>query len=120
MRKSFLIAALVAVPAAALAIPALAAPRTKEVKVGDNYFVTSRGVPEVTVYRDDTVRWRFEGRRPHTATVRSGPVEFSSPTKSSGTYSKKMTRSGEYVIYCSIHGRRDQSMRLIVRRSRRP
>ena len=115
MRKLPVIATLVAVPAAALAIPALAAIR--EVKVGDNYYVRSSGVPRVTVDRNDTVRWRFQGNRPHTVTVRSGPTRFSSATKSSGTYSKRLTRSGTYQIYCRIHGRSDQSMTLVVRRS---
>ncbi len=114
MRKLPVIVTLVAVPAAAMAIPALAA--TKDVKVGDNYFVRSSGVPSVTVNRNDTVRWRFQGNRPHNVTVRSGPVRFASRTMDSGRYTRRMTRSGTYQIYCTIHGRSDQSMRLVVRR----
>ncbi|MBA3329152.1 MAG: hypothetical protein H0T43_12715 [Solirubrobacterales bacterium] len=97
----------------ALAIPALAA--TKSVKVGDDYFVRSGGVPTVTVNRNDTVRWRFQGDSAHNVVVRSGPVKFRSPTKSSGSYSKRVTRSGLYRIICEIHGADDQSMRLRVR-----
>ncbi len=113
MRK---LAVLVTVPAvtAALAIPALAA--TKSVKVGDNYFVRSSGVPTVTVKRNDTVRWNFAGNRPHNVTVSSGPVKFRSSTRESGSYRKKLTRTGTYRIYCTVHGRDDQSMVLKVRR----
>ena len=98
---------------AALAIPALAA--TKTVKVGDNYFVRDGGVPTVTVKKNDTVRWAFAGDRPHNVKVKSGPVKFTSPTKDSGVFRKKMTRAGTYVLYCTIHGQSDQSMRLRVR-----
>ena len=111
MRKLLLVVA-VPVATAALAIPALAA--TKSVKVGDNYFVRSSGVPTVTVKKNDTVRWNFAGDNPHNVKVKSGPVKFTSPTKESGTYRRKMTRAGTYVLYCSIHGQSDQSMKLRV------
>ncbi|MDP1848798.1 MAG: hypothetical protein Q8K79_13470 [Solirubrobacteraceae bacterium] len=106
---------LLAVPVllAALAIPALAATRT--VKVGDNYFVRSSGVPTVTVKKNDTVRWAFTGDRPHNVKVKSGPVKFTSPDKTSGVFRRKMTRAGTYVLYCTIHGQSDQSMKLRVR-----
>jgi len=113
MRKLLL---LVTVPtaAAALAIPALAA--TKSVNVGDDYFVRDGGVPTVTVKRNDTVRWRFVGDSPHTVTVKSGPAKFTSKSKSSGTFARKLTKAGTYRIYCKIHGEKDQSMILKVRR----
>jgi plastocyanin len=98
---------------AALAIPALAA--TTSVKVGDDYFVRDGGVPTVTVKRGDTVRWRFAGDSAHNVRVKSGPVKFASPVKSSGTYAKKLTKAGTYRIYCEIHGLDDQSMILKVR-----
>ncbi len=100
MRKLLI---LVAVPAlsAAVAIPALAA--TKSVKVGDNYFVRASGVPTVTVKKNDTVKWNFPGDKPHNVIVTNGPVKFKSKTKSSGSYSKKVTRAGLYTIVCAIH-----------------
>jgi len=106
---------LLIVPAllAAFAIPALAA--TKSVKVGDNYFVRDGSAPTVTVKKNDTVRWTFAGDRRHNIKVKSGPVKFTSPTKSSGTFRKKMTRAAFYRIYCEIHGESDQSMKLRVR-----
>jgi plastocyanin len=112
MRKLSLLAA-AAAAVAVFAVPALAA--TKSVKVGDNYFVRAKGVPTVTVKRGDTVRWTFQGRSPHDVAVRSGPVRFKSPVKTSGTYSRKLTKAGTYRIYCQIHGAADQSMVLKVR-----
>lgn len=104
---------LVAVPAlsAAVAIPALAA--TKTVKIGDDYFVRDGGVPTVTVKRNDTVKWRFTGDSPHNVTVTKGPVKFKSRTMDSGSYSRKVTRTGLYTIVCTIHA--GQSMKLRVK-----
>lgn len=115
MPRRKLLATSIALAVAALtaAIPALAATRT--VKVGDNWFVRSSGVPTVTVKRGDTVRWRWVGDAPHNVTVRRGPVKFKSRTQSSGSYSKRLTRKGTYRIICTIHGAGDQSMVLRVR-----
>ena len=114
MRKPLVLVAMLAATAA-LAIPALAA--TKNVRVGDNWFVRdTESTPTVTVQRNDYVRWRFVGDRPHTVTVRRGPVRFDSGEKRSGVYRKRMRRAGTYRIYCRIHGADDQSMILRVRR----
>jgi plastocyanin len=112
MRKLLI---LVAVPAlsAAIAIPALAA--TKSVKIGDNYFVRSSGVPTVTVKKGDTVKWNFQGKKPHNVDVKSGPAKFKSKTMTKGSFSRKMTKAGLYTIYCEIHGQSDQSMKLRVK-----
>ena len=96
-----------------LASVAMAA--TKSVKVGDDYYVRLSGVPKVTVKKGTKVKWRFGTGTPHTVTVKSGPAKFNSGVKSSGTYSKKLTKRGTYVIYCTIHGFRDQRMKLVVK-----
>jgi plastocyanin len=93
--------------------PAVAA--TKNVRVGDNWFVRSSGVPTVTVSKGTKVKWNFDGRNPHNVTVRSGPAKFRSSTKESGSFSKKVTKAGSYSIFCSVHGASDQSMKLVVR-----
>jgi plastocyanin len=100
--------------ATALAIPALAA--TRSVRVGDNYFVRSRGVPTVTVRRGTVVRWVWKGRSLHNVTVVRGPVTFRSPTKRRGIFRVRASRLGTYRIVCTIHGASDQSMVLKVRR----
>ena len=96
-----------------LAATALAA--TKTVKVGDNWFLRSSGTPTVTVKKNDIVRWTWVGDSAHNVVVTKGPVKFSSPVKNSGAYRKKMTRRGTYIIVCTIHGKRDQSMKLVVK-----
>jgi plastocyanin len=111
MRKLF-VGVIAATALFAFAATALAA--TRSVKVGDDYFVRSKGVPTVTVSRNTTVKWNFTGDSPHNATVSKGPVKFHSPTKSSGSYSKKVTKKGTYTIYCSIHGAGTQKMKLVV------
>ncbi len=101
-----------AVGAAAIAVPALAA--TKNVKVGDNYFVRASGVPVVKAKVGDTVKWTWTGDKPHNVKVSKGPVKFASRVKESGTYSKKLSKAGTYTIICVVHGAKDQSMKLVV------
>ena len=96
-----------------LASVAMAA--TRSVKVGDNYYVRSRGVPVVTIRKGSKVRWHFGTGTPHTVTVKSGPAKFNSGVHFSGSYTRKLTRRGTYVIYCTIHGFRDQRMKLVVK-----
>jgi plastocyanin len=93
-----------------LAATAMAA--TKSVKVGDNYYVRPSGVPKVTVSKGTTVRFNFRGAdAPHTVTRLSGP-RFKA---CSDTCRRKMRRRGTYRLYCAIHGKGDQSMRLVVK-----
>ncbi len=110
MRK--LLVGAVAVCLLCCATTAFAASRS--IKIGDNYFVRSSGVPTVTVSRNTTVKWNFRGDSIHNVTVSKGPVKFHSPSKDSGSFSKKLTKKGTYTIYCSIHGASDQKMKLVV------
>jgi plastocyanin len=98
---------------AAVAATALGA--TKSVKVGDDYYVRARGVPTVTVSKGTTVRWRFATSTGHTVTVLRGPTKFNSGLRRSGSYRKKMRKRGTYTIYCTVHGFRDQRMKLVVK-----
>jgi plastocyanin len=111
--RKLLVLALVGAVLAIVATQASGASRS--IRVGDNYFVRSSGVPTVTVTKGSTVTWRFAGNNLHNVVVRSGPAKFRSGAKSSGTYKKKLTRAGTYRIYCSIHGAGDQSMKLVVK-----
>jgi len=105
--------ALAAALLAVLATVAVAA--TTRIKIGDNYFVHKGGRPTVTVSRGDTVRWVWKGKNIHNVTVRSGPVKFGSRTQKKGTYARRLTRAGTYVIYCTVHGYPTQTMTLVVR-----
>ena len=112
MRK-LIVMALVVGCLGVLASVAMAA--TRSIKVGDDYYVRSRGVPTVTVSKGTTVKWNFRGSNPHTVTVSKGPSKFNSGVKSSGSYKKKLTKRGTYTIYCTIHGASNQKMKLVVK-----
>jgi plastocyanin len=101
--------------AALLAVAAPAAAATRNVKVGDDYYVRSGSPPTVAVFKGTTVRWNWRGRRQHNVVVQSGPVRFQSALKASGSFSRKMRRVGTYRIVCSIH-QPDMAMTLKVRR----
>lgn len=85
------------VAAGALAVPALAA--TKSVQVKDNKFVAK----SITVKKGTTVKWIWKGKAPHDVSVTKGPVKFKSSVKTSGSFSKKLTKAGTYRIVCTIH-----------------
>jgi plastocyanin len=108
-----------ALAAAAAACAVLAAPAstatTRNVKIGDNYFVRDGSAPTVTVSRDTRVKWLWRGNSPHNVHVTKGPVTFKSKTMTEGSFSRLMTRAGTYKIICTIHGSSDQSMTLRVR-----
>ena len=112
MRK-LLVGSVIALASAVLALPALAA--TRSVKIGDNYFVRKGSVPTVTVTKGTKVTWRWAGKEMHNVTVTKGPARFASSFKTSGTYSKRVTRTGTYTIVCSVH-QPDMKMKLRVTR----
>jgi plastocyanin len=112
MRK-LLVAVLIAAASAVLATQALAA--TRSVKVGDDFFVRKGSVPTVTVKKGTTVTWRWTGKDMHNVAVTKGPAKFRSSYKTSGSFSKKLTRTGTYTIVCSIH-QPDMRMKLRVTR----
>jgi plastocyanin len=93
-----------------------AAAATKNVKIGDDYYVRPGSPPTVTVTKGTTVTWNWRGNRRHNVVVQSGPVSFQSELKRSGSYSRRMRRAGTYKIVCSIH-QPDMAMTLKVRRA---
>jgi plastocyanin len=99
----------------ALLSAAPAAAATRNVKIGDDYFVRAGDPPTVKVKQGTTVVWNWTGTRQHNVVVQSGPVSFQSKLKRSGSYSKKMRKRGKYKIVCSIHAP-DMAMTLRVLR----
>jgi plastocyanin len=98
MRKLILALAAVALVAALMAIPALAA--TKTVLVKDNFFSPK----STSISKGSTVRFVWKGKAPHNVTMTKGPgTKFRSATKQSGAYQHKFTRAGSYTIVCTIH-----------------
>lgn len=102
MRKA-LVAGLLLAVSALLIVAAPALSKRKSVEVDDNYFVREGAPRTVSVKKNDTVVWKWEGSNPHDVTVKRGPVKFRSKVKTSGTYSKRLTRRGTYKIICTIH-----------------
>ncbi len=102
MRKSLALGLLAAV-LLGLLVAGPAVSKRRSVSVDDNYFVKAGSPRKVSVKRNDTVVWKWEGVNPHNVTVTRGPVEFASTTKTSGVYRKKMRRRGTYKILCTIH-----------------
>lgn len=100
MRK-LVVLGLVAGLLGAVAVPALS--KTKSVEVDDDYFVRDGAPRTVTVKKGDKVKWEWEGSNPHNVTVTKGPVEFASKTKTSGTYTRTLKKTGTYKIVCTIH-----------------
>ena len=101
--------------AALLVAAAPAAAATRNVKIGDDYYVRAGSPPTVRVVKGTTVRWNWRGDRQHNVVVRSGPTGFQSKLRRSGSYSRRMRRVGTYEIVCSIH-QPDMAMTLRVRR----
>ena len=114
MRKLIAAVALAGTLAATVAVAQAA---TRTVRVGDNWFVRdTRGTPTVNARAGDTIRFRWVGNDPHNVAVQRGPQRFSSGRpQTSGSYSRRVSRRGTYLIICQVHGRRDQAMRLRVR-----
>ena len=59
-------------------------------------------------------RWRFLGAAQHDVTLANGPVGFSSPSVSSGTFTHRFGRRGVYHLFCSLHPTR-MTQTVIVR-----
>jgi plastocyanin len=99
MKKPLAAGVATVVVAGAIAVPALAA-SSKTVQVKDNKFVANR----ITVRKGTTVKWVWKGQAPHDVTVTKGPVKFRTKSpRTSGTFSKKLTKAGTYTIVCTIH-----------------
>ena len=98
-----------------LALAAPAAGATRNVKIGDDYYVRAGNPPTVTVKKGTRVKWNWTGRRQHNVVVQRGPVSFQSALKRSGRFIRKMKRTGTYKIVCSIHAP-DMAMTLKVKR----
>jgi plastocyanin len=115
MRRALkILLAVSACGAAAASAGTASSASTSSIKIGDNYFVRSSGVPAVTVKANTRVTWRWTGDSAHDVRVSHGPVRFHSKVQTTGVYSRIMTRRGTYKIYCEIHGAKDQSMVLRV------
>jgi plastocyanin len=113
MRKLLVLALAVAL-LGVLAAVALA--DTKAVKVGDNYYVRSSGVPTVSVKKGDRLKFNFRGSNPHNAHgVGISLGADCRKVRSSGSCrTPRLKKRGTFTIFCDVHGKSDQKMRLKV------
>ena len=99
----------VAAALAAAAGPAVAG-KVTNVELGTSYYAPAK----VTVKKGDKVRFKWNPSFDmHDVNVKSGPQRFKSPLQASGTWTRKFTKPGKYVLYCSQHS--DMGMTLVVR-----
>lgn len=73
--------------------------RTTSTFVGDFAF----GAERILLRRGQTFTWRFRGGVQHDVTVIGGPVGFSAPWTTVGTFRHRFTKPGTYRIFCSLH-----------------
>jgi plastocyanin len=85
------------VTAGVVAVPALAATKTVDVK--DDLFSTKA----LTIAKGTTVKWVWKGESFHNVSVRTGPVKFRSALQSKGTFTHTFTKAGKYTIVCTVH-----------------
>jgi plastocyanin len=99
---------------ALLVAAAPAAAKTRNVKIGDDFFVRNSGVATVTVKKGTTVKWNWTGHDSHNVVVSKGPAHFQSSLKTRGNFKRKLKKKGTYTIICSIHAP-DMRMKLKVK-----
>jgi plastocyanin len=75
------------------------AKRATSTFVGDFAF----GVERILLRRGQTFTWNFRGAVQHDVTVVGGPVGFSAPWTTVGTFRHRFTKAGTYRIFCSLH-----------------
>jgi plastocyanin len=73
----------------------------------------------LTVTAGTKVTWTNDDVAPHTVTVSSGPVKFSSPTLQKGdSFTYTFTTAGTYAYYCAVHP--DMTAKVVVTGSPTP
>jgi plastocyanin len=101
---------LIAVAALAAAAPAQAG-KVAKVDLGTSYYAPAK----LTIKRGAKVRFVWNPSFDmHDVNVKSGPQRFHSPLQASGTWTRKFTKPGKYVLYCSQHN--DMGMTLVVKK----
>lgn len=105
--KSIATTTLAVIGAGALLAAGADSASTRQVKVGDNWFYKAGDKSrKITVDKNTRIRFRWVGDSTHNVRSARAPKKFrkfDSGFKKSGTYSKKLTRTGTYVIVCDAH-----------------
>jgi len=100
-----------AVSATLVAAAPASAGKTTKVGLGTSYYAPAK----LTVKKGDKVRFKWNPSFDmHDVNVKSGPQRFQSPLQASGSWTRKFTKPGKYVLYCSQHS--DMGMTLVVKK----
>jgi plastocyanin len=99
----------------ALVLAAPAAAATRNVTVGDDYFVRPGNPPTVKIVKGTTVKFNWKGSRQHNIVTVRGPAKIECGLRRSGSCKRKPRKAGTYKLQCSIHAP-DMAMTLRVRR----
>ena len=108
-------AAAIGAAAAAAALPAAAATApVKTISMRDDFFVRAANDATITVKKGTIVRFANRGVENHNATVAIGPVKFrSGKILPGGVYRKQVTKTGKYIVVCTIHPGMQVNLRVI-------
>jgi len=104
-RRLGVVSVVVALALALAGVSAASKPKTRILKVGDDYYLPAK----VTVKQGTKIKWSWIAGNSDTHDVRlkSGPKgvkKFHSQLAASDySYSRKLTVPGTYRIYCSLH-----------------
>lgn len=90
-------ATVLTLPQVVFTTTASAPPSTVGVDVKDNRF----DLAKVAVQVNGTVTWTWSGANPHSVTFGNGTP--TSPTQTSGTYSRQFTSVGSFDYHCTVH-----------------
>ena len=75
----------------------------------------------LSISQGTTVTWTNHDVAPHTVTVASGPVKFSSPTLQQGqSFSYTFTTPGTYAYYCAVHPDMKASVTVVAKATPTP
>jgi len=100
-----------AVAAALVAAAPADAGKIAKVDLGTSYYAPAK----LRVSKGDKVRFKWNpGFDLHDVSVKSGPQRFKSPLQASGTWTRRFTKAGRYVLYCTQHS--DMGMTLVVKK----
>jgi plastocyanin len=97
-------------------VSAASRPKTKTVKVGDDYYTPVK----LTVKKGTKIKWSWlaDNSDTHDVRLKSGPhgvKKFKSELAASDySFSKKLTVPGTYKIYCSLH--KEMKETIVVKR----
>jgi plastocyanin len=97
-------------------VSAASRPKTKTVKVGDDYYTPVK----LTVKKGTKIKWSWlaDNSDTHDVRLKSGPhgvKKFKSELAASDySISKKLTLPGTYKIYCSLH--KEMKETIVVKR----